>query len=71
MLLLLLASALSGCLDEEATQPNADPRSAHPHAKQPGGNAEAEWPTYTHRQRTAKADWTVLVYLDGDNNLEE
>src|SRR6476469_9493575 len=66
--LLLLAGGLSGCLEDtppSATKPPATPKPA------------AARPTATPKPAASAAnnsntatDWTVLVYLDGDNNLE-
>lgn len=66
--LVLLASTLTGCL-EDAPEIAAQPTRVRPTATakpsrspRPAANANADG---------QKADWTVLVYLDGDNDLED
>lgn len=64
--LALLALSLAGCL---ADTPPAVPSTATP--KRP--TATPKRPTSTPKttpQAAAQAEWTILVYLDGDNNLE-
>ena len=70
MVLLLLASTLSGCLDEQAAQPT--PTRVRP-THTPSNPVATPKPSgqHTHTGSAAKADWTILVYLDGDNNLED
>src|SRR4051794_6840718 len=66
--LALLAYSLSGCVEDappSAPQPTRAPR-ATPAAAAPA----TPRPTSAARP-AAEADWTVLVYLDGDNNLEQ
>jgi hypothetical protein len=71
VILALLAGLLSGCLDEPASnsprpsavRPTATPKIAatpKPAAARP-----------TTAPAGGQADWTVLVYLDGDNDLEQ
>src|SRR4051812_11678110 len=72
--LLLLAGGLSSCLED--TPPSA---TKPPAARATSTPKPAARPTATPKPGTASAatnssaaaDWTVLVYLDGDNNLEE
>jgi hypothetical protein len=71
--LLLLAGGLSGCLEDPppspAKPPAARPTSTpKPAAARPTATPK---PAASAANSSAAADWTVLVYLDGDNNLEE
>ena len=61
LVLVLLASSLSGCLDDE-------PQSASPPIRVRPTAAPAS--AASDPAPDGSADWTVLVYLDGDNNLE-
>jgi hypothetical protein len=63
--LALLASLLSGCVDEpvSTTKPPAARRTATPKPAQ-------ATPKPAAAPAGGLADWTVLVYLDGDNDLE-
>lgn len=70
--LTLLALSLAGCLaDAPATPPSAaaKPRTATP--KRPTATPKRPTPTPKGTpQPAAQAEWTILVYLDGDNDLE-
>ncbi|HEU5102892.1 MAG TPA: clostripain-related cysteine peptidase, partial [Roseiflexaceae bacterium] len=65
----LLASVLSGCLDEPAASTTKPPAARSTATPKPS----AARPTATPKPAPAsgQADWTVLVYLDGDNDLEQ
>ena len=73
--LLLLAGGLSGCLEDSPPSTTKPPVTRATSTPKPA----AARPTATTKPGTAStvtnsgaaADWTVLVYLDGDNNLEE
>jgi hypothetical protein len=69
--LLLLAGGLSGCLED------SPPSTTKPTAARPTNTPKpaAARPTATPKPAASAGnsktdDWTVLVYLDGDNNLE-
>lgn len=66
--LVLLSSIMSGCLEE------SPPTTARPTRVRPTATAvTAARPTArpVSNGSSASADWTVLVYLDGDNDLEQ
>jgi len=71
--LLLLAGGLSGCLEDWPPSPAKPPAARvtstpKPAAARPTATPKPAAGTATNSGAT---DWTVLVYLDGDNNLEE
>jgi len=73
MALLLLAGGLSGCLEDTPPSTSNPPAARSTATPKPA----AERPTATPKPAASAAsntstssDWTVLVYLDGDNNLE-
>lgn len=68
--LVLLTGSLSGCLEE------SPPTVAKPTRVRPTADAAAKPERPTPRPASSggssdTADWTVLVYLDGDNDLEQ
>jgi Clostripain family len=74
--LLLLAGSLSGCVDE-ATSHVAQPTRVRPTAtpaRASSGTSATPGPATPYPTSgagaPAKDDWTILVYLDGDNDLE-
>ena len=67
--LLLLAASLAGCLaDTPAAAPTARPRATAAPTARPRATATPLPPAVA--TPAAQAEWTVLVYLDGDNDLE-
>ena len=71
LLLALLAGSLSGCL-EDAPETGAAPTRTRPTSAPASKTTTAARPTTRPSSASSsdKADWTVLVYLDGDNDLE-
>src|SRR3954447_9072550 len=67
--LLLLAGGLSGCLDDSPASTTKPPATPKPAAGRP--TATPKPAASAANNSSAATDWTVLVYLDGDNNLEE
>jgi len=73
--LLLLAGGLSGCLEDSPPSTTKPPTARatttpKPAAARPTATPKPA-PASAATNSNAAADWTVLVYLDGDNNLEE
>src|SRR5689334_19472910 len=73
--LLVLATLLSSCADDappEAAKPThvGPTAGAATGGPAPTPRPAAARPTATAGQPASRADWTVLVYLDGDNDLE-
>src|SRR4051812_43544541 len=67
--LLLLAGGLSGSLDDPPASTTKPPATPKPAAGRP--TATPKPAASAANNSSAATDWTVLVYLDGDNNLEE
>lgn len=73
LVLALLSGALSACLASappSAPKPDARKPTATP-ARATRTPKPAATPTPRPASAAAKANWTVLVYLDGDNDLEQ
>ncbi len=72
--LLLIASSLSSCTDSPTPEPptatQARPTKT-PKPTKPTATPKPDAPNPTNSPNAAKADWTILVYLDGDNDLEQ
>lgn len=69
--LVMLLTLVSGCIDDlPETTPTPTRRANTPSTDSNAVGAVGARPTRTPRPN-AKAEWTVLVYLDGDNDLEE
>jgi hypothetical protein len=66
--LLLLAGGLTGCLEDTPPSTTKPPATPKPAAARP--TATPKPAAGAASNSSASTDWTVLVYLDGDNNLE-
>ena len=70
LVLLLLAGGLSGCLEDSPPSTTKPPTARATNTPKPAPARPTATPKPAASNSNA-ADWTVLVYLDGDNNLEE
>src|SRR5688572_7292015 len=68
--LVLLASSLSGCLEDSPPSTTKPPTARATNTPKPAATRPTATPKPATTNSSSAADWTVLVYLDGDNNLE-
>ncbi len=69
--LMLLASSMSGCVDVPENAASSDGTQATVRPTRVANSASAASKPTATKPASGKANWTVLVYLDGDNDLEE